>query len=162
MIPVSSLASDPTIAAQMPSLMEPGVTLVVGRDKRLVLYPCRDSTLINAVAIHPDTLSQWPPRGWNTNSRTATDVKRAYAEFAPVFHRLFELAEDIKLWQLEDSDGIDTWIRGRGCLLGDACHPMLPRTLVLPPPAALPIRANARQTWPRAPAKRSRTAPRLA
>lgn len=134
MIPVSSLTSDPLLSAYVPSPTKPGMKIVVARDKRLVFYPCRDSTLLNGVGIHPDTLSKHSTEEWNANTCTVEDLKQTYADFAPVYHRLFEVAEDIKLWQLKDRGGIDTWIKGRGCLLGDACHPMLPRTPPLPSP----------------------------
>ena len=101
--------------------------LVISDEKRLVIYPCRNATLINAIAIHDDTLSQKVQEGWSADASTVEDLKNAFSDFAPVYHRLFEAGEDIKLWQLLDHVPISTWIKGRVCLLGDACHPMLPR-----------------------------------
>lgn len=35
-------------------------------------------------------------------------------------------AENIKLWELRDHDPLDTYIRGRTVLIGDAAHAMTP------------------------------------
>jgi salicylate hydroxylase len=128
LLSASRLAADPVAAKYVPSADKPGMIIISDSEKRLVLYPCRDATILNAVAIHPDHLSQRSgTEEWNANTRTAEDLKRVYADFASEYHRLFELADEIKLWQLRDRPPLDTWIKGRACLLGDACHPMLPR-----------------------------------
>lgn len=102
--------------------------IAVAEDKRIVMYPCRRSEMLNFVCIHPDTSrSGASEEEWNTNSTVAT-LTAVYSDFDPIFLRLFGFLKDVdvKLWQLKDRGPMETWIRGNACLLGDACHPMMP------------------------------------
>lgn len=128
LVPVSRIAADPMLAKYVPSASKPTMIIVSSAEKGLVLYPCRDSTILNVVAHHADHLSQRNSEraDWNAKTRSVDELKQTYADFAPELHRLFELADDIKMWTLLDSGALETWIKGRTCLLGDACHPMLP------------------------------------
>ncbi|KAF3025119.1 hypothetical protein E8E14_014641 [Neopestalotiopsis sp. 37M] len=100
----------------------------IERDRRFVLYPCRDGTLYNCVLIVQDGVpGKVPTTGW----RSAATVEDILAEFkAPQFSDLvinaIKRAEGIKCWQLLKREPIDKWVKGRVCLLGDAAHPMLP------------------------------------
>jgi salicylate hydroxylase len=100
----------------------------IERDRRFVLYPCRDGTLYNCVLIVQDGVpGKVPTTGW----RSAATVEDMLAEFkAPQFSDLvinaIKRAESVKCWQLLKREPIDKWVKDRVCLLGDAAHPMLP------------------------------------
>lgn len=105
------------------------MTLWIGDDRRLVMYPCSNNTLMNFVAIHPSELSvaksedDWSRDG---NKHTLTSV---YSEFGPSVGSLLEMADEssVKVWTLLDMDRIPRWYKGHAALLGDAAHPFLPR-----------------------------------
>jgi 2-polyprenyl-6-methoxyphenol hydroxylase-like FAD-dependent oxidoreductase len=56
MISTEKLASDPETAAPVAKLDR--LTMWIAEDRRLVMYPCVNSTLMNFVAIHPSKLSE--------------------------------------------------------------------------------------------------------
>lgn len=103
--------------------------IVIGEEKRIVIYPCRRGELLNFACIHPDAARDGveSEEEWDANS-TVASLTAAYSDFDTVFLRIFSLLSDadVKLWQLKDRGPIETWIRGNVCLLGDACHPMMP------------------------------------
>lgn len=49
-----------------------------------------------------------------------------YKDFSPRILAMLEKAKDVKCWQLLRRDKIDSWVKGRVCLVGDAAHPVLP------------------------------------
>lgn len=122
------------------------VTMWYGDDRRLVMYPCNDNTMMNFVAIHPAELSGargeggWPLllRGeeclltgyadWDSGTSKET-LLETYKEFGPVVRALLDMTDvgSLKVWSLLDMGRIPTWYKGRVVLLGDAAHPFLPR-----------------------------------
>ncbi|MBN06820.1 MAG: monooxygenase [Rhodospirillaceae bacterium] len=63
-----------------------------------------------------------------SNDEVQQQVGKSFAE-SPYRDDLVALASGIvgpTKWGLYDRDALETWIRGRVCLLGDAAHPMLP------------------------------------
>lgn len=55
MIPRQKMLDDP--ATQSIAKREGYMTMWIGNDCRLIMYPCSDNTLMNFVAIHPSNLS---------------------------------------------------------------------------------------------------------
>jgi hypothetical protein len=55
LIPKKQLLEDPMTASAIQK--EGYIVIWVGSDRRLVMYPCSDNTLLNFVAIHPSRLS---------------------------------------------------------------------------------------------------------
>ncbi|CAI4214082.1 unnamed protein product [Parascedosporium putredinis] len=99
-----------------------------GDDRRLVMYPCNDNTIMNFVAIHPTDLSasketvRWSRVG---NKDNLLDI---YKDFGTDVESLLKMtdADELKLWTLLDMERIPSWTKGRLALLGDAAHPFLP------------------------------------
>jgi salicylate hydroxylase len=54
------------------------------------------------------------------------ELKAKLAGWDPRIARLIDAAPTITAYGLHDSDPMPDWSRGRVCLLGDACHAMLP------------------------------------
>ncbi|KAF7312691.1 FAD/NAD(P)-binding domain-containing protein [Mycena indigotica] len=91
-----------------------------------IIYGVRDKTLVNFVAFHTD-----PER--DPKSPIAQPVsKEAVLERYPAFHakflRLFDLplTTPIIRWQLRAMPLLQTWVKGRTVIMGDAAHATLP------------------------------------
>jgi 2-polyprenyl-6-methoxyphenol hydroxylase-like FAD-dependent oxidoreductase len=144
MIPCNEILSDPEAA----TLFKEGyLCLWMADDRRLVMYPCSNNTIMNFVGIHPSTLSETkreegklflvhPSRiftkleasGWD-NGASKEVLLKVYEEFGPKVQALLKLADasSLKIWTLLDMDRIPRWFKGKLALLGDAAHPFLPR-----------------------------------
>ncbi|KAF4341191.1 salicylate 1-monooxygenase [Fusarium beomiforme] len=107
------------------------MTMWFARDRRLVMYPCVNNTLMNLVAMHPSELSKSQGEGKPfcfNHSGSKQNLLDIYADFCPGVQALLHLADEssLKLWTLLDMDRIPTWVKGKIALLGDAAHPFLP------------------------------------
>jgi 2-polyprenyl-6-methoxyphenol hydroxylase-like FAD-dependent oxidoreductase len=103
--------------------------LVYGADRRLVIYPCRDNTLLNFVCMHPDEETEASSETWDQSVSKDT-MLACFETFPEDVRRLLSMAdaESINLWKLLDHQalGKENWTRGKVALLGDAAHPFLP------------------------------------
>lgn len=103
--------------------------MIIGEDRRVVVYPCVNNTLLNFLLIHPSNESQSssPSEGWNESGNKKRMLEIG-SGFAPQVRALLEKAPEdtLKLWTLLDMDVLPTWINGSMALLGDAAHPFLP------------------------------------
>ncbi|KAK0127672.1 hypothetical protein ONS96_007191 [Cadophora gregata f. sp. sojae] len=127
LIPVEKIKSDPKTAhfVQRPGELQ----LWYGEDRRIVVYPCKNNTQLNFVALHPDEESEASAEEWDQSASKETmlhcfrsypeAVKAVLAKAAP---------EGINLWKLLDHDelGRENWVHGKIALLGDAAHAFLP------------------------------------
>ncbi|KAJ6464839.1 FAD/NAD(P)-binding domain-containing protein [Mycena sanguinolenta] len=96
-------------------------------DYRLAaMYLCRGGSLINLVALYSDP-HQADPGQHRFIISTVSELLQTFQTFHPKFVELFALADSpILKWQLRVLPVLDTWIRGRAALLGDAAHATLP------------------------------------
>ncbi|KAK7209170.1 hypothetical protein V2G26_016348 [Clonostachys chloroleuca] len=125
MIPCNEILSDPEAA----TLFKEGyLCLWMADDRRLVMYPCSNNTIMNFVGIHPSSLSETKREdGWD-NGASKEALLKVYKEFGPQVQALLKLANasSLKIWTLLDMDRIPRWFKGKLALLGDAAHPFLP------------------------------------
>jgi salicylate hydroxylase len=86
LIDAEKLKQDPDLAF----LVKRGaITTFVGLDRRIVAYPCRNLTLLNIVAILPDSLLfEESSAGWNVKG-SIDDMLKSFEEFDPVIKRIF-------------------------------------------------------------------------
>lgn len=106
----------------------PGELIIwYGSDRRVVMYPTSDNTLLNFVCIHPDAESEASGEGWNMEAN-AQKLVEVFQSFDPAMVTLIKKAdpETLKVWKLLDMPILPTWINQRLALLGDAAHPFLP------------------------------------
>ncbi|RSL46606.1 hypothetical protein CEP53_010276 [Fusarium sp. AF-6] len=105
------------------------LTMWMGDDRRLIMYPCSNNTVMNFVGIHPSEISAAAAKGdgWGQggSKELLLDV---YKGFEQRVRSLLELVDssELKVWTLLDMERIPTWYKGRLVLLGDAAHPFLP------------------------------------
>ncbi|KAL2857236.1 hypothetical protein BJY01DRAFT_136914 [Aspergillus pseudoustus] len=108
-------------------------TMVIGRDRRLIMGPARNGTIYSIVALVPDENMNEDSRKTTWTTKGDHDKMMAtFADFPSWARKPLQLAKTsasesgLGLWQLRDLDPLPTWQRGRAILIGDAAHAMLP------------------------------------
>lgn len=101
----------------------PVQTLWLGDGRHLVHYPVSSGRLVNVVAFSPvqdDDVESWSAAG------RVEDFAAEFAGWDGQVAALIEASEQVGRWLVLDRPPLETWVRGRLALLGDAAHPMLP------------------------------------
>ena len=107
--------------------------MIFGRDRRVVVYPTSDNTLLNFVNIHPTSESQInseePGSSDWQNQGNIDKMLEIYKDFEPAVLKLLSMAEEetLKVWELLDMEQLPTWTHEKLVLIGDAAHPFTPR-----------------------------------
>jgi salicylate hydroxylase len=107
---------------------DPYTSMIMAHDCRLIMGPARNGKLYSVVGLVPDERMNEDPdsaQSW-VNKGDPKKMLATFAEFPQWTKDMLALPEVIGLWQLRDLDPLDTWIRGRVILIGDAAHAMLP------------------------------------
>ncbi|KAJ4983382.1 hypothetical protein SVAN01_11117 [Stagonosporopsis vannaccii] len=106
--------------------------MIFGRDRRVVVYPTSDNTLLNFVNIHPTSESQINPNepgssDWQ-NQGNIDKMLEIYKDFEPAVLKLLSMADEetLKVWELLDMEQLPTWTHEKLVLIGDAAHPFTP------------------------------------
>jgi 2-polyprenyl-6-methoxyphenol hydroxylase-like FAD-dependent oxidoreductase len=107
--------------------------MIFGRDRRVVVYPTSNNTLLNFVCIHPTAESQVQSEepgssDWQ-NQGNIDKMLEVYKDFEPAVLKLLGMADEetLKVWELLDMEQLPTWIEEKLVLIGDAAHPFTPR-----------------------------------
>lgn len=105
----------------LPEFREPTVSLWLGPDAHLVLYPVKAGHVLNIVAVIKD---DWREPGWS-GTGAPEQLLAHFAGWPPLVHNLLGLPDRWLKWALFDR--LPLYRRGSGAvaLLGDAAHPML-------------------------------------
>ncbi|USP82364.1 salicylate hydroxylase [Curvularia clavata] len=108
------------------------LVMIFARDRRVVVYPTSDNTLLNFICIHPTSESQINPQepessGWQ-NQGNLDKMLEVYKDFEPAVLKLLSMADEetLKVWELLDMDQLPTWTHEKLVLIGDAAHPFTP------------------------------------
>lgn len=95
----------------------------MGDGKHFMAFPVRGGELLNYVGFVPtsrETAESWSAEG------DRDELAAAFVGWDPRVTTLLSKVEHCFWWGLYDRKPLDTWVRGRLALLGDAAHPMLP------------------------------------
>ncbi len=106
----------------VPEFREPVVSLWLGPDAHLVLYPVRAGDAVNLVAIVND---EWHQPGWSA-AGMPEELLAHFSRWPPLVRNLLALPDRWGKWALYDRARLRRWSTGPVTLLGDAAHPMLP------------------------------------
>ncbi|KNG51781.1 fad binding domain containing protein [Stemphylium lycopersici] len=117
----------PAFAAHI-NPQDPYTSMIMAHDCRLIMGPARDGKLYSVVALVPDEKMHEVPdaaQSWVTEG-DPQKMLETFKDFPSWAKEMLNQAESVGLWQLRDIDPLDTWVRGRAILIGDAAHAMLP------------------------------------
>jgi 2-polyprenyl-6-methoxyphenol hydroxylase-like FAD-dependent oxidoreductase len=119
-------AQDDPVTAKF--VKAPGELIIwYGADRRVVVYPTTNNQLLNFVCIHPEAESEAGSDTWN-KSANLDQMLKIYEGFDPAMIALISKADkdSLKVWNLLDMEVMETWVKGKLALLGDAAHPFTP------------------------------------
>lgn len=94
-------------------------------DKRLVLYRCHTSGLLNGAFTVPDYFLPNTSEDW-AYSGSVDHLRSLTQDLPEPMRNLMRCVSSCGLWQLRKQAPLRTWNKGKAIILGDAAHPMLP------------------------------------
>ncbi|KAL8666948.1 MAG: hypothetical protein Q9168_007381 [Polycauliona sp. 1 TL-2023] len=114
-------ASDMKTHPELQELVEkPAINFWLGPSAHAVCYLLRGGELYNIVLICPDNILT------DTAKADVPEMRDLFRTWDPKLRALLELVQESCKWRLLDSQEMETWVRGKFALLGDACHATLP------------------------------------
>lgn len=125
LVPAEKINALPELASL--GLLEPRITIVHDNERRLIMYPCRNGSLLNFVCCLPDSeLNEISEEKW-TAEGSREHLVESFKTFAPMWQKLLSLGPAKPgLYQLRDQDPLPEWVKGRVIIIGDSAHPVLP------------------------------------
>lgn len=95
-----------------------------GPDRHIVIYfTTKDRDEVYFTTSQPET--DWITESWSAEGSLG-EMRAAFDGFHPEVQAVLEACPRVNKWALFERDPLPKWSEGRACLLGDACHPMLP------------------------------------
>lgn len=95
-----------------------------GPDRHIVIYfTTRKRDEIYFTTSQPET--DWTTESWSAEG-SLYEMRAAFEGFHPEVQAVLAACPKVNKWALFERDPLPKWSEGRACLLGDACHPMLP------------------------------------
>ena len=114
-------------AETAPLIYDPGfIKMWYAKDRKIVVYPTANDTILNFVCIHPAGLSETSD-GYNTEAKKS-HLLEVYASFSKSLQALLRKAdpETLRVYPFFDLDKLPSFISNRMAVIGDAAHPFLP------------------------------------
>lgn len=102
----------------------PAANFWLGDNRHVVMYPVRDMSFVNVVAVAPVSDHV---RAHDRASVPAEEMRGHYEGWDARLTRILAHSdEEVMAWALNYQEPFTPWSRGHVTLLGDACHSMLP------------------------------------
>jgi salicylate hydroxylase len=107
LIPTSEIKADPKTAHFVEKTGE--MTMLNGDERRIVMYPCRNNTDMNFVAMHPDVESDGSSQEWN-QAGSIDVLLKVFDGFSDDVKAVLQKAhpDTVKLWKLLDHEALPT------------------------------------------------------
>ncbi|KAF2208323.1 hypothetical protein CERZMDRAFT_114586 [Cercospora zeae-maydis SCOH1-5] len=127
LVPTALLLADP----EMRHLVsEPWAMHWMGPEGHAVGYPLRKGELYNIIVDVTHGSDKGEPVGedaWKS-ARNNGELVARFQVWCPQVRKLCAMTGEYLQWRLADFSELDSWVHtsGKVCLLGDACHPMMP------------------------------------
>jgi salicylate hydroxylase len=119
-IPLNSVDPIPALAALWTS---PDLNIWLGPNRHAVMHPVRGRA---GVYLGVTTATESPEHAAEL-ARTGHDhLLASLRDWDPCLQQMVAAADGVTSWPLRDRDVAPEWQAGRVCLIGDACHAMLP------------------------------------
>lgn len=129
LVPSAPMLAEPEMA---PLVREPWAVHWMGPEGHAVGYPLRGGELYNIIidVTHSSDLGDpLPDEGqvWKS-ARSNDELVQRFKDWCPQVRKLCAMTGEYLKWKLADFDMLEHWVSesGKVCLLGDACHPMMP------------------------------------
>ena len=112
-------------ALLVPDYVQRRNTNHIGAGRNFVTYPVRGAELVNIVMLTRST--EWAEESW-TAKGTLAGLSAHFEGWCQYVQRAIEAIDESQLycWGLFIRKPLESWVKGRIALLGDAAHPMLP------------------------------------
>ena len=95
-----------------------------GPDRHIVIYfTTKNRDEIYFTTSQPET--DWITESWSAEG-SLDEMREAFSGFHPEVQGVLDACPRVNKWALFERDPLPRWSEGRACLMGDACHPMLP------------------------------------
>ncbi len=104
-------------------LQRPVGTNWVGPGGHVITYPVRRGELLNFVGFAER--ADWTVESW-TERGTAAECAADFVGWNPLVHEIVRNVDEPFKWALLAREPLERMADARACLIGDACHPMLP------------------------------------
>ena len=129
LVPAKPLLEDPAMAYLVKN---PWAVHWMGPEGHAVGYPLREGELYNIIidVTHSSDLGEPIPKEgqvWKS-ARSNQELVERFKDWCPEVRKLCAMTGEYLKWKLADFDQLDQWVHpsGKVCVLGDACHPMMP------------------------------------
>ncbi|EXL68534.1 hypothetical protein FOPG_15421 [Fusarium oxysporum f. sp. conglutinans race 2 54008] len=99
------------------------VLVVIGPDRRIVVYPCSSWDWMNFVCIYPDSSDR--RLQWSSEVKVE-DMVDKFNDFHPSIVAALSMASNAGVWQLRQRVPLPTLVKECYALVGDAAHAMGP------------------------------------
>ncbi|KZT36088.1 FAD/NAD(P)-binding domain-containing protein [Sistotremastrum suecicum HHB10207 ss-3] len=123
-IPFEEVANNPSLS--WVTTNPEALGLVWAEKRTLVVYPCRDGTLLNFSGNHPERRKDASEQLRINAPSTREEFLDSFGDFAERYKDLINLSKEVSIWPLLIWDELPTWTNGRTCIIGDAAHAMFP------------------------------------
>jgi salicylate hydroxylase len=119
-IPLSSVDPIPALAALWAS---PDLNIWLGPNRHAVMHPVRGRA---GVYLGVTTATESPEHAAELARTGQESLLASLRDWDPCLRQMVAAADGVSSWPLYDRDVATDWQAGRVCLIGDACHAMLP------------------------------------
>ncbi|KAF2839500.1 FAD/NAD(P)-binding domain-containing protein, partial [Patellaria atrata CBS 101060] len=128
LVPMNKVLEKPALL-QLFENQAPGFVSIQGPSPLVsaFTYPCREGTLLNYVLLHPTKHRDEDKDStqWN-HPATKDDLRECLQGFHPDWTSLCDALEEVKFFRMMHHEPLETMVRGKAVVIGDAAHPMLP------------------------------------